>query len=377
MLDVVQSLKRITPDLGRRQLGPIGLHLAQEKLHAVQLDGSGSSDPGLHAWQSTPYMGPRDEVMADRQRFRTLIRQTLKHGRFSGRKVVTSMPPELVRMTPLTYQARPGQDGEAILKLISERLDGPLGEFVVDYIPIRSDSPREEKQALVTSCRKTDVVAYLELLRRAGLDVAALEIGPVALRRLVAAMSRRDEARNVLVINFGTETTYLTIISQRRLLLDQAISFGEARLVARVASQLDLPLEHARALIANQGVESEHVDLETFDVSLNAVVGNPILDILKPEFAQLIYEVDRTYLYTASETRGGPMDKVYFFGSIARWPGTAELISTMVNMPAETLPGPTSLFPDHTKTKTDPEDRRGPELAVATGLALRGVLDDE
>lgn len=377
MSAVLDNLARFRPAPSRRALGPIGLHLAQEAVHAVQLNRDAEGNLALRAWQSTPHQLTPGEILADPGAIETLVKQTLKGARFKGRRAVTAMPPEQVRITPLTYQLGSGQtDGAVILKLIAGRLEDDLSDYVIDYVPVRSSG--EDRLALVASCRQDHVLTYLESLRKAGLDVETMEIGPVALRRLVVAMSKRDHAGNVLVINFGTSATYLTIISQNRLLLDQEVNFGEGPLIERIGKHLDLSPELARQLVLKTGFEQEMATQATVNgESFESDGPSPVLEIVKPQFARLADEIQRAYLYTASETRGGPVNRIYFFGSIARWPGTEQLLSEMVKMPASTMPDPTVIFPPRNRAADRLADSRGPELAVATGLALKGLADHD
>lgn len=376
MSAIVQNLLRFRPERSRKRVGPIGVHLADETLHAVQLGCSADGNPGLRAWQSSSRGSEAADFLEAPDDLADLVKRTVKRGAFKGRKVTTVMPADKVQITPLTYQLSGSQtDGAVILKIMAGRLEGELEDYVIDFIPVRSSG--EDRQALISSCRRDHVLAYLEILRKAGLNVDSMEVGPIALRRLVVEMSKRDQAGNVLVINFGTETTYLTIISQRRLLLDQEVSFGERMLVQRIANHLDMAPERARQLALNAGVEREiavpaAVNAESFESDRL----NPIVDIVMSQFTRLAEELQRTYLYTASETRGSPVDRVYFFGSIARWPGVENLLSDMVGMPASTMPDPTIIFAASDKA-AETEGGGGPALAIATGLALTGLVGDD
>jgi Tfp pilus assembly PilM family ATPase len=85
----------------------------------------------------------------------------------------------------------------------------------------------------------------------------------------------------------------------------------------------------------------------------------------------------RASLYAASESKGESIDQVYTFGSIARWAGANEMLSEMANLPvADTLPITAILSTDTRKGNVDASGI-GPDLAIATGLALRGLTDDE
>ena len=374
---VLQNLARFKPEPLRKGVGPIGLHLAEEALHAVQLSCGSGGELGLVAWHSMPHGSSSAELRATPGALENLVRQTLKQARFKDRRAVTAMPADQLRITPLTYQLGSGQtDGAVILKLMAGRLEGELHEYVIDFVPVRSSG--DNRLALVASCRREHVLAYLEMLRKAGLHVEAMEIGPVALRRLVVAMSERDNVGNVLVINFGTDTTYLTIVSQHCLLLDQAVNFGEEQLIQRIASHLDMSPELARQLALSTGFEPKMPDQPAANGELIEPDGpNPVVEIVKPQFARLVDEIQRAYFYAASETRGARVNRVYYFGSIARWPGTEQFLSDMIKMPASTMPDPTVIFEQAGAAQNEREDRRGPELAIASGLALKGLVDDE
>ena len=82
--------------------------------------------------------------------------------------------------------------------------------------------------------RRDDVIAYLDAMRASGLTVDALEIGPVAIRRLANALPASN-TQMVLIVNTGFEASYLTMLSGRRLLMDQAIEFSESRVLGALA----------------------------------------------------------------------------------------------------------------------------------------------
>jgi type IV pilus assembly protein PilM len=221
---------------------------------------------------------------------------------------------------------------------------------------------------MVAACKRDDVLAYLESLRKAGLRVEALEISPVAINRLITAIEAQGEPSNTMVINFGSERSYLTMISGRRLLLDQEVNFGEKVLIDKIASALDLSEDLAAELALRQGLTSTGPEGES----------NPVVEIVRPLFAQLVDEISRVCRYAASQTQGGVIDQVYAFGSIARWPGAAQFLSHAANIPVADRLSLEALF-DGPVGRLDSKnaDSIGPELAVATGLALRGLRSSD
>ncbi|MGH8495018.1 MAG: pilus assembly protein PilM [Gammaproteobacteria bacterium] len=366
-MSLLRHAAGLLPDVRRTRTGSIGLHMAREAVHLVQLELRDADVAGIRAWASVPLPGGSDEIMQSPKRLRMLLRKALVSRGFKGRKVVSAMPHGKVRIHSVSYRAtRDRSEAEEILHLMAERLDGPLTDHVLDYLPVRDATPDGERLALVAVSRREEVIGYLELLRQAGLDVAALEIGPAAIRRLVCAMSPAGDPENVLVINAGDRASFMTMVSGRRLLFDQEIDFGERKLLELVAGALDMPLSLVRELVVGGGLEAARpTALAEADISA------AIVEILRPELKRLVAEIQRAFLYAASETRGGGVRRVYLVGSIARWPGADRQLSTLAGMPVTNVPDPLAALPR--KDGRSLPRRVIPEIAVATGLSLRDI----
>jgi type IV pilus assembly protein PilM len=331
MLAMKNWLSTISTRVQGARVGSIGFELSQEKLHLVQLERNAEGGVTLRAHASVPLPCTRDTLMGSPRALRKLLSRAFAADHFKGRQVVLAMPPGHFRTMPLSYQLTGGQAEESVIgALMAERLDGPLTDYVIDYLPVRTRAREGERLALVAVSPRADVLNYLELARLAGLQVDALEIGPVAIRRLVSALSSGNESEVVLVLNTGSSASYLTVIAGRRLLLDQELRFGEATLVERIATALELAPERAR-------------------------------------------ELERTCQFVASETRGANVARVYLLGSLARWPGVDHALSELARVPIGMMPNPLTLLGSEARQLN--AESVAPELAVATGLALRGLTE--
>lgn len=372
---VAKTAAMFQPRTSRRKIGPIGIDFGLEAAHLVQLAESDGKSPELRAAASVPYGSSRREVLDNPHQFRSLLKRALDADRFYGRKSVIAVPSGMFRTMSINYQATGGKDqeGAAILRVMKDRLDGELSDYVIDYLPVNNRSKSDERLALVAVSEHDRIVNFLELARKARLDVDALEIGPVAISRLVGALSQESGSSNVLVINSGRRASYLTVISGADLLFDQEVSFGEDSLIQQAADTLDLPREMARDLILRSGVASAAYD-ESVAVAIDeAGLMNTISEILKPQFIKLVEEIKRVCLYAASETRGGAVTQVYLLGSIARWPGSDALLSTMTGVEVVKMSDPLAPFQSPNHEKTSLENSSSADLVVATGVALRGM----
>lgn len=372
---VARTAALLRPNTATRKVGPIGIDLALESVHLVQLEAASGEPAKARARVSLSFDGTRQELLADPQKFRSLIKRALAADRFSGRQAVIALPPGMFRTVSINFPAVGSADQEAaaVLKVMKDRLDGDLSNYVLDYLPVKSRSKTDERLALVAISERAPIVELLELARKARLEVQALEIGPLAISRLVCAMSAKQGPGNVLVVNSGRRASYLTLISGNDLLFDQEVAFGEVSLIEQIAEILDLPADMARDLILRTGVQpGKQADPVSVAIDESGLI-NTLSEIIKPQFLKLVDEIKRVFLYAAAETRGGSVAQVYLLGSIARWPGSDSLLSALTGVEVAKIPDPLAFISSEKEEHESSTGQSAPEIAVATGLALRGM----
>jgi len=352
-------------------VGPIGLEFAIEKVQLVQLRETSEGEIVLRAHAALAYPNSREELLSSPHAIKKLLQQALKSAKFSGRKIVTILPANDIRMMSVAYQVAKGKsESEAILKLLSNRVEGELADYVIDYLPTRSATRNDEHLALVAIAKRKIVIEYLESMRASGLSVEALDIAPSAIKRLITIISNIERTENTLVINVGRIKSYMTLISGSRLLFEQEIDFGEAFLLKQISMDLDIGSDMARDLVYTHGLNCKNREHDSRFQCSAVEVSETLTEIVKPRFLKLVDEINRALIYAASETRGEPVKQVYLLGSIARWPGADNLLNQLVKVPVS--------LPDFLKTfgntiESDNHQELVPEMAVATGLALRGM----
>jgi Tfp pilus assembly PilM family ATPase len=346
---------------------PIGVDFAMEKLHMVQCEREGAA-AAIRAAVSVPYPREREALLADRKALRKFVRGALASAPFTGRRVYSTLPPSEVRIVPLTVQATGGQvPPGVVIKALREKLRSDLSNDIVDYLQIRSDAPGGETNILAAVAPRENVLAHLHRLDAAGMELAAIDIGPSALARLLTAMHPDDREHSVLLVNFGAQRTYITVVSGRRLILDRELDFGEALLVSKLATSLGIDAGIASRMLQKHAAPAH-------ESGLNPAIdgaGRAIDEILHPEFAVLSEEITRTLVYIASKTRGGTAKRIYLNGSIAHHPYINSKIQRMVDIAVEVL-NPLASLPVARGYAVAPSTVTTSGIALATGLALRG-----
>ncbi len=365
-----QALERARGWVSARQSYPIGLHMGVHRLNLVQMRASAVGPPTIRAAAALDYGHSLEDILANPKHLKELFQRAFAGQPFKGKRVVSCMPVNQVRIQQLNYTAAAEEsDTQAIVRELRARAQGNLDGTVIDYIPVRVDDyPGGEREAIVAMAAREQLTAYLESLSRTGLEVSALDIGPLALMRVACWIGppEKESPPNLLMINFGARASYLTVVWGRRLMLDRGIGFAERQLIATLKARLDASEDEARRLLLTHGFRIEVGNEEANEIGLT------LREVLRAELAALTAEVNKTLIYTASMTHGRTVDKIYLLGSVARYPGIAGLLGAELSIPVEVL-DPFSIFP-HGLSKEEVA-RLTPHsgVTVATGLALRNL----
>lgn len=368
----INSLKHTLPKLAGGKSLHIGLDLGPDRLNLVQMK-LAAGKPTLNALASLPYPCTREELFGQPKILQSLLKTAFAQQPFKGNQVVSNLPADQVKVMTVSYRCAEGQTPtQAIVAELRERLKGELDNLVVDFLMLRlADPDASQQEALVALAPREHVMKHLNLLTDSGLEVLALDIGPTALARLVVHVGARHTPEfpllpNALLINFGAESSFLTVIWGRRLMLDRAVEFCENRIFKRLKQVLDMPQELAQRLLYPPLAEPQ-VTPTAPDESEQMLA-----EVLHPELNLLLQEVNKTLVYMASRTRGKSVDVIFLTGPLACYGGLVHSLSTQLGVPVRRL-NPVLEFAEN---KPLPAQRALGSLtgmALTTGLALRGV----
>ncbi|MFK7816939.1 MAG: pilus assembly protein PilM [Gammaproteobacteria bacterium] len=374
----LQSLSRRTrTSIIWKEVGLIGVDFSIDNINLVQLGVMVDGDVGLKSCCSIKYQDTREELLSSPKNLRPIIRQAIKEHRFKGKSIVSSMPSSDVRIYSINYtKSKNSDDSELILQALQSRIDEDLSQYVIDYLPVRSDDKYGEQLALVAIVKQELVISYLELLRNSGLHVDALEIRPAAINRLVYSIYQKQDYQNVLVVNFGNDNSYLTVTSGRRLLFDNQITFGVKTLIDKMSNVLEMTPNATLDLLYKHGFEiTKHSNTPKSEF-VNEDVTKTLLDIAKPIFSELIDEINRILIFAASENHGEPIKNIFLLGSLAHVRGIDHHLDKQLNITVQSLSDPLGTFRQSYSHEMFEEDCT-PDMAIATGLALKGLVENE
>ena len=369
--------KLLAPAKAGSTPGLIGLDIGSNNIHMCQIRALDNGLFSVVAKASIEFAGSREELLRSPRKFKKLLIPVMKQRGFRGRKVVAAMPWDEVKIVMLTYKSNVTNVDAEVVRMLANRIEGPIGDYVVDYIPVRSNPADEEHMVVATISRRDKVNALLTALIGCGLEVDSLDIAPTALRRVVAALYSGQAAENVLMVHCYRDESYLTVISGRRLLFNQLVNFGETRLLEAIVKSLDISPEAATALVMKHGFDRGS-SARGFKMDPESDISATLREIVKPLFLDLVNEIKRVLVFTAAETRGVAVSQVCLLGSVAQWPGSQELLLSLLDFNApEDRTEFTQVFEDEYDDTQLPWAGLFSEISIAMGLALRGLVEYE
>ena len=370
--------RKVNHLLGRKSVGPIGFELSAHQVCAVQLQYRNSRAQVIAA-VSEPLPCPREDLLANPFLLRSLIRRVLSKGHFVGREVVTCANSEQVKLSSHDYDVSDGKsDDQHIVELVRQFNSTPLDQLIIDYIPARrSDHKSDRRSALVAVANREEQLAYLETLRKGGLNVLKLEIAPIAIHRLIKRIALSQATPNIAVINVSEEKTHFTVISGRRLLLDRAVNFGNKELLHRLSVALEVDIDEAESLMVRYGFSTANPNGPVLRGLIRADdFCQAIGEVLKPQFTRLAQEFERVSAFVHGQLQGASVQRVFLLGKPTRWSGMDEFISELLDTEVENL-DPLSSFKDTSDPDVLADVKTSSPLALATGCALTEVEVDE
>lgn len=377
MIALNSITRRIQTAAPFAEVGRIGVDFSIENINMVQLGRTVDAKIALKSYCSMGYKQTREELLSSPKILRKIIRQAIKENGFKGKNIVSSMPSSDVRIFSINYtKSKDNDDGGAILQALTERIDEDLSQYVIDYLPVRASDKEGEQQALVAVVKYELVISYLELLRYSGLHVEALEIRPAAIKRLIYATHYKQDFKNVLVINFGSDKSYLTITSGRRLLFDYQLNIGADVFIEKMSHVLEMSKESTLDLINKHGFDASVKKRSSQVAYLDEDITKTLLDIARPSLSELIEEINRVLIFAASENHGEAITEIYLLGSLAHWEGIDKYLDKKLKISVKALCDPLEPF-CVTSTSEKLEHMHSPDMAIAAGLALRGLEENE
>ena len=215
---------------------------------------------------------------------------------------------------------------------------------------------------LMAACKSDKIANVRQAIQLAGKQPVIIDIDAFALQNCYEVNYRPRVGEVVALLNVGAATMNINILNGARSVYARDASVGGSQYTSLLQKELGLSYDQAegvkRGMTLPEGVEPR-----------------PIQPIIETVSETLALEVKKTFdFYRATVQEGeAAIQKILLAGGGSKLPGLADFLSKKFEIPVDVFDPFRQIEVDSRKFDPDYMREIVPEMAVAVGLALRGI----
>ncbi len=241
-----------------------------------------------------------------------------------------------------------------------EHIPFDIADVNLDYQVTGNSS--DALNVLMAACKSDKIANVKQAIQLAGKQPVIIDVDAFALQNCYEVNYQPKPGEVVALLNIGAATMNINILNGTRSVFARDASVGGSQYTSLLQKELGLTFEQAEA------VKRGHPLPE-------GVEARPIQPIIETVSDILALEVRKTMdFYRATAEEGGAsIQKILVAGGGSKLPGLATYLAKRFEMPVEVFDPFRQIQVDSRKFDPDYMREVVPEMAVAVGLALRGV----
>jgi type IV pilus assembly protein PilM len=240
-----------------------------------------------------------------------------------------------------------------------EHIPFDIADVNLDYeLTSRSE---DALHVLMAACKSDKIANVKQAIQLAGKQPVIIDVDAFALQNCYEVNYRPRPGEIVALLNIGAATMNINILNGTRSIFARDASVGGSQYTSLLQRELGLSFEQAegvkRGMPLPEGTEPR-----------------PIQPIIETVSEALALEVKKTVdFYRATAQDEATIQKILLAGGGSKLPGLADFLGRKYEIPVEVFDPFRQIEVDSRKFDPDYMREIVPEMAVAVGLALRGV----
>ena len=296
-----------------------GIDVSKYSVKAIRLD-QGAGGYTLSNCKIIPFEGSEtgEPANADEQIKAALLDLKAQCKISSGEKVVLSLPGHstfnrLIKLPPVDDAKLP----EVVKYEAQSQIPFNIDEVIWDYQFVqRQYGPGEEKEVILFAIKKDIVESFLKNIEDVGLNVEAVQFGPVALYNFIAF--DQDLGGSAIALDMGADNTDLVIVDGTKFWVRNLPITGND-ITKALQKAFNIPFGEAEKLKIKAGQSQQ---------------AQKIFNAIQPTLRDLVSEVQRSIGYYKSISKASKFDKIVLIGNSTKTLNFQKFISQSLQMPA-------------------------------------------
>jgi len=249
----------------------------------------------------------------------------LQKGRLKREKAAVNFigQPPVIRY--LTLPKMPKEELKEAVKWEAKKITPiPIEEMVLDFLIVGEQEDREVKrlELVVVAAERSSVLGQYNDLKRLGLNVAAVDVNPLALLNAVRLNYTADLDDNVVFVDIGAGKTDINITKRGVLRFTRNVQIGGEEITKAIGQELHVGRDEAEAMKKQHGILPAGSGAE-----VSGADGH-LKDVIQREVDRIVLETQRSIDYYRAQFREGTVKKVILMGGTPLLPGFQDYFSS-------------------------------------------------
>ena len=241
-----------------------------------------------------------------------------------------------------------------------EHIPYDLADVSLDYQVTAETS--EATHVLIAACKRERIDSMRQAIQLSGRQPVVIDVDTFALQNCYEANYHPAESDVVTLLNIGASTMNVNIVKGTRSLFTRDITVGGSQFTDVLQRNLGLSYQQAEAVKRGAGSapNADEKAIEPLMSNVTEVVAN---------------EIQKTFDFYRATTEDNHtvVQKILISGGGSKLQGLAQELSARLELPVEVLNPFRNIKVDNRKFDAGYISEIMPEMAVAVGLAIRGV----
>jgi len=341
--------------------GLVGLDIGSSSVKAVELTGK----PGALSLVNLGFEGLQPDTVVDGQIMELNDVSGVISGLFAANQFKTdrvaagvSGSSVIVKNIIVPQMTREELE-ESIDWHAEEHIPFEISDVSLDYQVVGSGA--DSLHVLMAACKRDFVANLKQAIQLAGKQPAVIDVDAFALQNCYEVNYEPSDGLAVALLNVGASTMNINILRGVRSVFTRDVSVGGNQYTALLQKELGLTYEQAEQVKRGNAVAGSYEGVD-IDGALETVSD------------MLALEISKTFdFYRATADDDGSVQKILISGGGSKLRGLPEYLSNRFEIPVERLDPFRRINFDARRFDPDYMREVVPEMAVAVGLALRGV----
>jgi len=309
-----------------------------------------------------------NDWFTDPQATANLLKKICAKAHTTTTQVITALPIASVFSAVINLPAAASKEVASAVRWEAKKLIPlPLEEVVLDWKLLppaagpRNSAAGQEKvkekdktiEVLLTGAPKTLINKYLDVFKKAGLNLLSLETEAFAFVRSLIG----NDPSPTAIVDIGARKSNILILDRGVPFLTRSIDIGGKNFTQNIAAKLNIPTDQAEELKRNMS-----------ETELSGGIPDMIKEVLTPLLNEMKYSLD-TYRARNNMTRS--IEKIILTGGGAMLPKLTDYFTEFFNL--RTFLGDPWVRLNYPEELKPVLQNIGSRFSVAIGLALREI----